>query len=343
MEIRVYEPNLKLAGIIDSFKSLIWNRRYNDCGSFELYLPLTNDNIELFQNGRLVYKRGSNEAGVIEDINIQDSYDKKEVTIKGRFLTSYLDRRLIKETFSFSGSTEQAMYQIIDKCVSIPLLELDSVKGYDEQVSFQVTMKNLLSTEKNLAKSSNLGFCIEPIFLEQKLLFKVLKGVDRTFAQSNNPRVIFSDEYNNLNRAVYQYNNQLYKNVAIVGGEGEGTSRKYVTVGSGDGSELREIFVDAKDLRSDGLTESQYLDQLRQRGYESLVSNSIVESLDFDVLNNSSFVYLEDYDLGDIVSIRKWGIIQNKRITEIQEVYEGGGRTVGLTLGNPLKETVDWG
>lgn len=40
-----------------------------------------------------------------------------------------------------------------------------------------------------------------------------------------------------------------------------------------------------------------------------------------------NFSYKKDYDLGDIVTVRKkaWGIEMDKRITEIQEIYENGG------------------
>lgn len=349
MELRIYNRNLELVGTIDSFRSLLWNRKYYESGDFELYLPLTLDNLELAKSEYLVSivdktKRRYKEAGVIEDVNITDTSDKKEIIVKGRFITSYLDRRLIKETFSFSGKSEVAMQSIIEQCTSIPNLEIGQLNGFDEEINFQATMKNLLSTEQKIAKSSGFGFYIEPDFRSKKLTFKVYKGVNRALSQVENSRVVFSDEYNNLTESIYQFNNQLYKTVAIVGGEGEGTDRVYVEVGSGEGLGLREIFVDAKDLHSNNMTSDEYKDVLRQRGYEKLESNLMVESFDFSILPNSSFEYINDYDLGDIVSIRKtsWGISQDKRITAIQEIYEGGSFTISLTLGNPFKEMVDW-
>ena len=56
-----------------------------------------------------------------------------------------------------------------------------------------------------------------------------------------------------------------------------------------------------------------------------------------------NFKYKRDYDLGDIVTVNKkaWGIKMEKRITEIQEVYENGGFQIVPTFGNPLPDTVD--
>ena len=44
-----------------------------------------------------------------------------------------------------------------------------------------------------------------------------------------------------------------------------------------------------------------------------------------------------------IVTVRKkaWGIEMDKRITEIQEIYENGGFSIVPTFGDPLPDSVD--
>lgn len=345
MELIIYDSSLLRQGVVENHSSLLWNRKYYEPGNFELHVPLTDENISLLTKGNIVSKKGSNEVGIIESIQYSDGAETSEMVVTGRFMSSYLSRRLIKSTFSFSGKTEIAMRNLINYVVPIPLLQLGELNNFDEKVTFQATMKELLSIITKLSKSSGIGYRLVPDFVNRKIYFETYKGKDRSIAQKDNPRVIFSNQYNNLNQVTYSWNDQLEKTFAIIGGEGEGESRVYVEVGGGKGLDLKEIFVDAKDIRSEDFsTNDEYLDALRQRGYDSLIKNQISESIEYDTEPNNNFKYKEDYDLGDIITIKKseWGINDNVRITEISEIYENGGMTVVPTLGNALPDTVDW-
>ena len=236
------------------------------------------------------------------------------------------------------------MRDLIEYVNPIPLVELGESNGFAETVTFQATMKELLSYLTKLSKASQIGYRLRPDFRNKKLYFETYKGVDRTLSQGVNGRVIFSESYQNLNQMTYRYNDKLYKSKAIVGGEGEGSERVYVEVGGGEGLNLREVFVDAKDIQSDKMTSSQYREALIQRGLDALAKNMISESIECETEPNINFQYRVNYDLGDIVSIDKqgWGIQFDQRITEIKEIYEGGGMVVSPTFGDPLPQTIDW-
>lgn len=345
MEIRIYRPDLYRAGQIENHTSLIWTRKFYEPGNFELHAPITEENLELLQAGNIVCKKGSTEAGVIEDIEKEESDVKNEITVKGRFLSSYLDRRLIKTTVNFSGKIEIAMRQLLAGATPIPLVTFGTLNGFEDMVEFQATMKNLQEYLTKLSKAGSIGYRLRPDFTARALIFETYKGKNRAIGQTENSRVIFSESYNNLNNALYKYNEQKKKTCAIVGGEGEGAARKYVTVGGGEGLALREIFVDAKDISSEGLTAAQYQAALIQRGNEALNERIISESLECETEAEINFKYKEDYDLGDIVTVKKkkWGLYMDQRITELQEVYEYGGLYVVPTLGDPLPEKIDWG
>lgn len=344
MEIRFYDSEMKFQGLIENQTSLIWIRKYFEPGEFELHAPITADNMNLIKRGNLIWKKGSVEAGVIEDLQLEESSSKNEILAKGRFLSSYLDRRLIKSTVNFSGKVEEAMRQLVLGVTAIPRVSLGALQGYEDTVSFQVTYKNLLTYIEKLGRSAGIGFRLRPDFNTRQLSFEVYKGIDRTASQGINNRVIFSENYANLNNVIFRENDQLYKTVAYVGGEGEGSARVYVQVGEASGLELREVFVDARDLRSDELSNTEYTAQLRQRGLEELAEDVISSSLECETGANVNFVYRTNYDLGDIVTVQKktWGIQIDQRITEIQEVYEYGEMKVVPTLGTAIPEKVDW-
>ena len=203
---------------------------------------------------------------------------------------------------------------------------------------------NYLTYQSKLARSAALGYRFRPDFNNRKIIFEIYKGIDRTTAQGINNRVIFSESYNNLNNAIYRENTQLYKNVAYVGGEGEGSARKIVVVGDATGLERREIFVDAKDISSEGLSAAEYEARLRTRGEEALANNRVENSFECNTGADVNFQYKNNYDLGDIVTVKKnkWGITVHERITEIREIYEFGGRRIEPTFGNALPESIDW-
>lgn len=258
MEIRVYNSELDFQGIVENQTSLIWTRKYFEPGDCELHIPITADNLRLTRRGNLLWKKGKKEAAVIEDRKLEESDSRNEITVKGRFLSSYMDRRLIKSTVYFNGTVEEAMRQLLQGVTEIPRVELGTLQAFSDRVEFQATYKNLLVYEEKLGRSANLGFRFRPDFNEKKIYFEVYRGTDRTMSQGVNNRVIFSESYNNLNDTIYRENAQLYKNVAYVGGEGEGSDRIYVQVGSASGLELREVFVDAKDIQSENMTTEQY-------------------------------------------------------------------------------------
>ena len=155
---------------------------------------------------------------------------------------------------------------------------------------------------------------------------------------------MFSEDYNNLNNAIYRRNSQNLKTFAIVGGQGEGDARTYYELGGGEGYDLREVFIDAKDINPDGMTAAAYKAALLQRAREALNEAIVSETLECETDAAINFVYKEDYDLGDIVTVRKkkWNLYMNQRITELSEVYEYGGMIVVPTFGDPLPEKIKW-
>lgn len=392
MQLRIYDAEFNFLGITENQTSVIWTRRYYESGEFNVVLPITDDNIRLYQIGNIVAKRDSIEAGVIEDLQIHESYDEHSITASGRFLSSYMDRRLIRPRYTFDGLVEVAMRNILSNAVAIPLVELGELQGFTDTVTFQATYKNLLAYETKLAKSAGLGFRFRPDFENKKIIFEVYQGLDKSRNQTDRAFVEFSDRFDNLENAEARLNDQIYKNVGYVGGQGEGLERVFVQVGDDTltGLARRELFIDAKDIQEedvgdkpeaddymenhtatdgDGNTieyttfdkatydadvrqweqdkasaRADYIDELETRGYQKLDECLFSNSIECGIIPIGNFEYKRDYDLGDIVTVKKnnWNYENVARITEISEVYEHEIMTVVPTLGDALPEVVDW-
>lgn len=336
---------MNLLGVMENQTSLVWKRKYYEPGTAELYTPLTSENLKLTAIGNLIWMKGEDECAVIEDRVVEESWLHNRIIVTGRFISSYMDRRLIRPKLTFSGKTEVAMRRILTEAYPIPRVELGALQGFTESVSFQATYKNLLTYETKLAKSSGLGYRFRPDFSEKKIIFEVYRGVDRSFSQSRTNRVIFSEMYANLENTVLRENEMLFKNCVYIGGEGSGSERIVESYGTEhSGLDRRELFVDARDLSRDDMTEAEYRQVLLQRGHEKAADYERSSSIECDTDANANFIYKVNYDLGDIVSIRKqaWGITVDLRITEIHEVYESGKMKVVPIFGNPIEAATDW-
>ena len=54
MELYILNRNLELQGIIDSFQTLIWTRKAQEVGSFQLDLAPSEDNLNLLKKDYLI-------------------------------------------------------------------------------------------------------------------------------------------------------------------------------------------------------------------------------------------------------------------------------------------------
>jgi hypothetical protein len=75
---------------------------------------------------------------------------------------------------------------------------------------------------------------------------------------------------------------------------------------------------------------------------EKLAEYEKVETVNSDVDPDANLVYMTDFDLGDLCTYRYTdvGIETTKRITEIQEVYEGSKQTLSVVFGNDMATSI---
>ena len=347
MDLMFYNKELLLLGIMDNQRSVLWRRRFYQPGEFSVILPITDDNVRLCQLGNIVSFSGAKEAGVIEEVRMTQQRLVMQIKISGRFLSSYLDRRLIRPRINYSGTVEGAMRYLISNLEEPLPIQLGELNGFTEEVTFQATYKNLLTYMTKLSKAANIGYRVRPDFTERVMYFETYKGVDHSINQSVRTRVVFSPEFRNLQTAESIDNIQLLKNVCYVGGQGQGDDRIYERVGDNTlvGLDRREVFYSRTDIsKEEGMTDEQYRTLLRTGGQEKLGDCVLNNSFQATCLPFGNFEYKRDYDLGDVVTVQKpdWGITTHLRMAEITEVYEHGAATIEPVFGEPLPETIDW-
>lgn len=356
MELYIFDRDLNFIGIVEEYFSLRWVRRYSRCGEFELHCSLTTETLNLLKRENIIWKKGDLEAGYIEYRNLKQDVEGKEVlVIKGKFLTGYLNRRIIWSIEKLNTTAEMAIRQLIDKnCINptnidrkIGLLTLGELKSYTQTLNKQVSYNNLLEEIENIANTNELGIRTLIDIQNKQMIFDIYEGLDRTTGQSINAPAIFSKEFENILEQEYTDNLNNHRNTVLVAGEGEGVEREFVAIENGQGLDRYELFIDARDLQSeiDGTTIpiEEYREILKNRGISKLSEYKEIQTFESKINLNSNLTYKEDFDLGDVVTCtsKKWGITVNTRITEIEEVYEENGFSVNITLGNNIPTLID--
>ncbi|NFB57066.1 hypothetical protein EXM89_12245 [Clostridium botulinum] len=378
MELYILSRDLELIGILDTFTSFRWIRRYFKSGEFELHCALDSNTLELLKRDNVVYKKNDVEAGYIETRQLKIGEDGQEhLEVKGKLLTNYLDRRISWDRVNFDGKAEVLMRNLVLENAIKPTninrkiqnLTLGSLKGFNKDIKYQNSFGNVLQQLENISNTSNLGYRNLLNIKNRKILFDVYKGVDRTINNGSIAPCIFSRDFENILEQEYIDSLNNYKNTCLIAGAGEGKDRKITSIEEGIGLNRYELYVDARDVQDTetvtvtvtdydeegNVTGSheedkeaeipwdRYEPQLLQRGDEKLSECTKIQTFDSKVNTNGNNVYKKDYNLGDIVTIvdKKWGIRIDTRITEIEEIYEEKGLEVNVTFGNNIPTIID--
>lgn len=344
MELYIFDRSQGFQDIVDDATSIRWRRKYFEPGEVEIHVPASKGYMDLLREGRVIRRTDRREAAIIEGVEI----DRNDMAVTGRMLSSLLDRAILSKRYTLRLAPEKAMKAlIVEGTRVIPELSAAAAAGLEGAVvDLQATYKNLLTVESRLARTSGLGFLVE-FRGPGEMVFDVYAGVDRSVTQADRPRVIFSDEFGNLTAPKYSKTSAGYKNRAYVGGQGEGADRVVELVDlTAEGEEVRELFVDARDLQQEeGMTLAEYRALLHQRGLDKLSECRRVESFEGTGENVENFEYRKDWDLGDIVTVEyaRLGLAMHERVTEVEEVFEGGVVTYTPVFGTPLPEKLDLG
>lgn len=357
MNALIMDKDFKSLVVIDDYESFIWTDRYVGYGDFELYAPVSAAFFEHTKDGYYIWCDSSEHLMIIEKNDIEsDAENGSHVTVTGRSLESILDRRIIWTQTVISGNLQNGIKKLLDENVINPSDSSRQIPNFvfkessdsavtSLKVEAQYTGDNLYDAIKSLCETNELGFKVV-LNSNHEFEFSLYSGTDRSYNQTKLPYVVFSPNFENLVNSNYYESSEELKNVALIGGEGEGSERKFTSVyGNGSttyesGLERRELFVDARDLSTktdDGeLSAEEYTAQLQQRGYDKLGENIYLTGFEGGIENTEMFSLGRDYFVGDVVQIQnEYGIRATTRVDEVVISDSNTGTTIVPTFSTP--------
>lgn len=262
MEVISLDTNKKKVAIIDSYKSFIWNDRYEDLGDFELYIPA--DAVELLaniHNDYFIQCSESDRTMIVEKVDYKtDLEDGNFVTISGHSLEAILRRRIVwnddgKPTYinatkiadpksdAEDTGSDFPLYLGIHYLLRLYIMEPECADNKPQRKipNFYFRMPADNDPIKDIMMSpcayqgDNLYDVIRSICTAYEISFKILledgdfvfelyKGVSHLASQTENPYVCFSKDFDNLLSSDSSIDMSTYKNMAYFKGRGS----KYV-------------------------------------------------------------------------------------------------------------------
>lgn len=347
--------------MLDEFESLIWTERYASAGNFEFYAPV-NDNLleiasvirtKLYQKiDSYAWLRDADMTMFIEDVEITTDIETgARIIISGRSIESVLERRIIWAQTVLDGNLQNQIEKLLNQNAINPSITARKIpnlimeKSTDSRITSltiraQYTGDNLYDTIMTICNSYKLGFRIR-LSDQNKFVFSLYMGIDRSYNQSVNSYVIFSNKFDNMINSSYLESIKTLMNVTLIAGEDEGTSRRTRVIGNESGMARRELYTDARDIQSevyeDGeskkIPDSEYNAMLDQRGIEKLAENKYTKVFTGEIEASKTFVYGKDFFKGDIVQvINEFGIEAVVRVSEVVIVYEVSGYSMYPTF-----------
>ena len=357
MDATILSNDLQSIGVIDAYKSFIWNDRFDEAGDFELYIPIQGDSFPItIEKGNLLWRAESDRIMIVETIGYEGDLESGwYYIVKGRSYESILSRRIVwtKRVFSadndgnkpnlqngiakllMENAIEPTLEQITKYNVKTPVTEVRKIpnlifkESTDERITklefeAQYLGENLYDVIHTLCVENEIGFKIT-LNENDQFVFELYAGTDRSYGtddepQFKNPYVVFSPKFDNLISTNYIDSNEKLKNVCLIvgeseyykagqdGEEGEEITRLSYELGSEVGLERREIFTDATSLSLEDdeggiMTAERYLAHLKQKGMDTLIDNTPIAAIEAEIEPKSSYVYGQDYFIGDIVQV----------------------------------------
>ena len=154
---------------IDYAASVIWVSRYRECGEFEIYIPASNELVELFQGDVIFTRDECDTIMILEKFKLTTDEEAGDFLIlSGRSLESIFERRVVKKQINLDGTLGEGVSTLLTACCMspekyyadrvIPELRVNNLSEFTEPLGRQITGDTLLSVFQDICTSYDCGF-----------------------------------------------------------------------------------------------------------------------------------------------------------------------------------------
>jgi len=218
-------------------------------------------------------------------------------------------------------------------------LEMAPYQGRGMRTVWSERFKPLDQTLRDIGEHTGMGYKVTVDLENKRFVFDVIDERDQT--EGSEAPVTMSVDFENIENIEYAKDTTNQVTHAYAGGAGEDENRLIQTVSRSPEEEALTGYARREAWEDCGSVDN--VDDLRYEALYKLSKREAPETLTASALPNASFKYLEDWDIGSVVTVKSaaLGIEQPKKITSVKEIYERGRIRILPTFGKRNKNILD--
>lgn len=366
IKLYAYENGFVLKAIIDDYESCSFERNMYEAGQFTITINYNIPNALLFSRGLWV-QFGNDEYDFGEISSITDSIGENGKESQKRQIVGYDARYIFKRriimnfnedsSFSMTDTGEAVMRELISyQCGEnaetkrqLPVINVAGDTTIGSEYSIEESYSNLYEVLVTIATQSEIGWRLK---FDGELTLEFYAGTNRR------QTVFFTTEMDSLKSGTIDDTSDSYCNTVYVGGQGTGSDRDiyeseavsytgfllanngYLIIDDYKGklaisdAEYPESIdrFEAFDDQSSMTTETEY----KNEALSMLAQYGQTVTFEGTGLAKSPYVYKEQYDVGDTITIGFSGQEAAVQILSVTENWQYGSYSMDFTFGKPL-------
>jgi hypothetical protein len=349
MTLKIYSISLSLLGILDDYETASSQRSFFEAGSFTFEINKNLPNSSLVEKDNVVQFGDDTRAFLITSVvsKIDESgKGGQKLSVSGYDLRYLFTRRIVRtfnsaDAYQLTAPSETVIKTLIsDQCgpsCAIParvfsLLQIATDQGRGGTYTISTKYTGVYDECATCATQALIGWRVDIDVANKKYILDCYEGVDRSKTQTVNPYCLFSPDADSIKDATFTDSVESYRNFVYVGGDGTGADRTvyngYGTTEPTDTSRF-ELFSDSSSVSTTA-------------GLEAVASSTLAQykqtyTLDGQVLLVSPYVFGEQYEEGDIVTVEYSGISVGVRVLTVEEAWAFAEKTIAVTWGKPVE------
>lgn len=269
MELYILSPRYEIVGMIDETESVLWQKRYNDAGQCEIYVPCSAEMFSLLSRGNYVYRYDDDMFCKFETPEIETDVENGDYIIStaNDITKVILSGRIVRWNIVYSGTVLGFLEKLVTDNVISPAQAQRRISNFSlyqmtaaeraeftERIEVTAFTNDLYALIQTTCKTFGYGFRVFYNIETQKLVFRVFKGKNKA-SESGSEYIEFSPTYANILTSHYKEDESNYKNVAYVSYKAEDETVHLLSVYDGQdepqGEARKEVYVDATGTSRD--------------------------------------------------------------------------------------------
>lgn len=334
-----------------AYTNLQWRRKWYESGTFSVQIPASTYNPLV----KYLYTKDRPEVGEITQVNYIESNEGYVFALSGYFLEEKLNMRCVypkgtgniinaPEWVNQSGNAEDVAIEFFrafkdvrtDGASALLDIAVATSQHRGLLVEHERTDDRLGDKIHTILKPSEMSYKVAYDFVGNTQTFTPTKGRNLTSSHDveDNP-VTFSTAFGNLKNPNIKIDTANYRNSYIASNSYSSGNTEYTdiqcSINAAAGEQPRFLYVGESLNKSDYPTTEEYTNAIHAAAKEELSKHVKEAAFDFDALAGS-YVYMEDFDLGDKCSLEIPEIQLSKDavLIEVTEVIKKGTHTLSM-------------